>query len=179
MCKFWLMIQIYLFCWCTLYGKPLAYISMRKYIVFENSNESKWMASGICFLLLLYGGGGEETTESLTKWSTSPNSWQHKGAYKSETYHQLEHIKRVRLQVIIWRAADEYNISRLELSKFGSIKEDNMMVLIHGNVYVTPNVHVQHVACSCKSRETCSCRSAKTPCTSYCKWQCEAHRPVW
>ena len=43
------------------------------------------------------------------------------------------------------------------------------MVPIHGNMYVAPNVPLQHVACGCKSRETCSCRSAKMLCTSYCK----------
>ena len=30
----------------------------------SNSEKSKWMAPGICFLSLLYGGGGE-ATESL------------------------------------------------------------------------------------------------------------------
>ena len=40
------------------------------------------MAVGIYFLLLLYGGGvgGGEGTESLN--DTSPNIWQHEGAYK-------------------------------------------------------------------------------------------------
>ena len=54
----------------------------------------------------------------------------------------MEHTKRARLQVLIWREADEYNIPRLELSKFGWIKEDDIMVLIHGNRYVAPNVHL-------------------------------------
>ena len=78
------------------------------------------------------------------------------------------------LDPLIWRAADEYNIPRLEHSRFGWIKEDNIMVPIHGNVSVVPNVLLQHVACDCKSdklcsRATCSCRSAKMPGMSYGK----------
>ena len=78
------------------------------------------------------------------------------------------------LDPLIWRAADEYNIPRLEHSRFGWIKEDDIMVPIHGNVSVVPNVLLQHVACDCKSdklcsRATCSCRSAKMPGMSYGK----------
>ena len=110
-------------------------------------------------------GGGTESLNDLRHRTFGSM----KRPTKSETYHQLEHTKRALLHVLIWRAVDEYNIPRLELSKFVWIKEDNIMFPIHGNVYVTPNVHLQHVACGCKSKETCSCRSAKMPSTSYCK----------
>ena len=97
------------------------------------------------------GGGWVKATESL-------NDLRHrifgntKEPTKYETYHKLEHTKRARLQVLVWRAVDDYNIPRLE---------DYSMVPIHGNVYVAPNVHLQHVSCGCKTKETCSCRSTK------------------
>ena len=40
------------------------------------------------------------------------------------------------ISMLILRAADEYNIPGLELLTFGWIKEDDIMVPIHGNVYV-------------------------------------------
>ena len=49
------------------------------------------------------------------------------------------------------------------------------MVPVNSNVYVAPNVPLQHVACGCKSMEKCRCRSAKTPCTSYCKCKADEH----
>ena len=54
------------------------------------------------------------------------------------------------LDPLIWRAADEYNIPRLEHSRFGWIKEDDIMVPIHGNVSVVPNVlyNLWHVIAS-------------------------------
>ena len=47
------------------------------------------------------------------------------------------------------------------------------MVPIDGNVYVAPNVLLQHVACGCRSDKRCS-RSAKMPYTSYCKSKADA-----
>ena len=129
------------------------------------------MIAGISFLSLLYGGG--ESTESLNdiRHRIFGNTKEHTNIRNIPPTDETarEHIKRARLQVLIWRAADEYNIPRLELSKFGWIKEDEIMVLIHGNVYIAPNILLQHVACGCKSKATCSCRSAKMPSYSKCK----------
>ena len=50
--------------------------------------------------------------------------------------------------MLIWRAADEYNMPMLEFSKFGWIKGYDIMVPIHRNVYVAPNVPLQHVVAS-------------------------------
>ena len=49
----------------------------------SNSEESKWMTAGICFLSLVYGGGGGvEATETLNDLRHPPNILQHEGAYK-------------------------------------------------------------------------------------------------
>ena len=76
---------------------------------YSNSEESKWMTAGIFSTRWCRGGGGGgvgEATQSL-------NSLRHqlfgntKEHTKYETYHQLEHIQRVRLQceslvLVIW-----------------------------------------------------------------------------
>ena len=142
----------------------------------SNSEEGKWMAAGICFLSLLYWGNATESLNDLRYriFSNTKESQKKQKNLPPTDETAREHVKRARLQVLIWRAADEYNIPRLECSRLGWIKEDDIMVPIHGNVSVAPNVLLQHVACGCKSdkpcsRATCSCRSAKMPCTSYCK----------
>ena len=146
-----------------------------------NSEESAWMAAGISFISLLYGG---KTTEALNDLRYRLFSHMREPPKirnlppTDET--AREHVKRARLQVLIWRAADKYNIPTLKLSNYGWIKEVDVITPIHGNVSVAPNTLLQHVACGCKSekpcsRATCSCRSAKMPCTSYCR--CKAGEP--
>ena len=123
----------------------------------SNSEEGKWMTAGICFLSLLYGGNATESLNHLRYriFSNAKEPPKIKINLPPTDETAREHIKRARLQVVIWRAAGEYNIPMLEHSRFGWIKEDDIMVPIHGNVSVVPNVRLQHVTCGCKSDKPC------------------------
>ena len=91
----------------------------------------------------------------------------------------IEHVKRARLQVLIWRAAHYNDPPAAKLSMFGWKIEEGIHIPVSGTV-VAPKVLLELVACGCKSvppcsRANCSCWSAGVSCTSYCKCEAKEH----
>ena len=116
---------------------------------------------GIAFVARLYGGDKSLSLNSLRFVLFNSN----KAA--------IQHAKRARLQVMTWRAADQTEPPRMDLSKFGWKMVDNILVPEYGSSSVAPPRILKLVACGCKSdtpcsRGNCSCRLASLSCTTYC-----------
>ena len=140
-----------------------------------NSKEEDWMNAGIKFLSQLYGGNEKDSLSdlrySLFRKKKDPPMIK---CLPPTDNSAKEHIKRARLQVLLWRAADQYEPPSITLSMYGWQLDEEIPVPVHGTV-VAPKELLQLVACACKScsRSNCSCKSAGISCTSYCK--CEAN----
>ena len=143
------------------------------------SQEEDWMKAGKNFLSYLYYG---KTVESLSKLRyTLFTMKKDPPKIKSlpptdESAH--EHIKRARLQVLIWRAAD--HPSTTDPTIYGWKIEGNIPIPVFGNADVIPKSLLQLVSCGCLSefpcsRITCSCRAARLSCSLYCKCRADEH----
>ncbi|CAM1319304.1 Uncharacterised protein g7168 [Pycnogonum litorale] len=145
-----------------------------------DAEEVDWMKAGIDFLSYLYCGKIMESLNNLRYTLFSRK----KDPPKIQTLpptdkSAIEHIKRARLQVLIWRAADQIEPPADNIFLFGWRIEDDVPVPVHG-IVVAPKELLKLVACGCKSvapcsRANCSCQSAGVSCTSYCKCEAKEH----
>jgi len=145
-----------------------------------DAEEVDWMKAGIEFLSYLYCGKLMESLNNLrfTLFSKKKEPLKIKSLPPTDKA-AIEHVKRVRLQVLIWRAADPSDPPATNLSTFGWKIEDGIPVPVRGTV-VAPKELLELVACGCKSvppcsRANCSCWSAGVSCTSYCKCEAKEH----
>ena len=145
-----------------------------------DADEVDWIKAGIDFLSYLYCGKIMESLNDLrfTLFSKKKDPPKIKSLPPTDKS-AIEHVKRARLQVLIWRAADQNDPPAAHLSMFGWKIEEDIPVPVHGTV-VAPNELLELVACGCKSvppcsRAKCSCRSAGVSCTSYCKCEAKEH----
>ena len=139
-----------------------------------SAHEKEWMKAGMDFLSILYSGHLAESLNDLRFKLFSKRKEPPKiKTLPPTTKAAIEHVKRARLQVLTWRAADQIDPPSADISAFGWKMEGGIHVPVRGAV-VAPKELLQLVACGCKtcSRSNCSCRSAGVSCTPYCK--CEA-----
>ena len=86
----------------------------------------------------------------------------------------LQHIRRARLQVLLWRAADQMEPPELGITQYGWKIQNNIPTPVSGVSAIAPRALLQCVACGCKSKSPCStrgcsCRASKLSCTTYCR----------
>ena len=86
----------------------------------------------------------------------------------------LQHVRRARLQVIIWRTAGQQSPPDTDITQFGWSIEKNVLTPVAAISVIAPPAVLQSVACNCKSSlpcssQRCSCHASALSCTSYCK----------
>jgi hypothetical protein len=138
------------------------------------AESDEWMTAGMNFLSYLYSA---KTVESLSTlrfaiFSKKKDPPKIKSLPPTDES-AMEHVKRARLQVLIWRAAEQINPPATNIAMFGWRIEENIPVPFHGVTDVAPKKLLQLIACGCKTETPCtsvkcSCRSAGLSCTSYC-----------
>jgi len=145
-----------------------------------DAEEQDWVKAGIDFLSYLYCGKLVDSLNNLryTLFSKKKDPPKIKSLPPTDKS-AVEHVKRARLQVLIWRAADQNDPPATNLSMFGWKIEEDIPVPVHGTV-VAPKELLELVACGCKtvppcSKANCSCRSAGVSCTTYCKCEAKEH----
>lgn len=138
--------------------------------------EQEWMKAGMDFLSYLYSGKIVGNLSDLRCMLFSKKRDPPKiKSLPPTTQSAAEHIKRARLQVLLWRAADKTAPPAylFNISLFGWQILDNIPVPVYGNSEIAPKSVLQLIACRCKSepkcsRNSCSCLSGGLPCTTYC-----------
>ena len=143
------------------------------------ASEDSWLKAGLDFLIRLYGGKLPSTFNSLrfALFSSRQDTPKIKSLPPTDTS-AIQHVKRARHQVMIWRAADRAYPPSTDLSKFGWRIVDDIPVPDYSQSSVAPPAVLKLVACGCKSdapcsRGNCSCRLASLSCTTYCHCKAE------
>ena len=143
------------------------------------ANERDWLKAGTEFLSSLYGGLKSPSLNHLrfTLFSRKKEPPKIRSLPPTDEA-AVNHVKRARLQVLMWRAADQTEPPKLHISEFGWKLETGIPCPAFGTTMVAPSSILQIVACSCKSKSPCStnrcsCRSARLSCTTYCNCRAE------
>lgn len=138
------------------------------------ANETDWLTAGTKFLSALYGGLKAPSLNQLrfTLFSRKKEPPKIRSLPPTDEA-AIQHVRRARLQALIWRAADKSEPPKLEICAFGWKLEAGIPSPEFGTTAVAPSSVLQIVACSCKSQppcstNRCSCRSARLSCTTYC-----------
>ena len=145
------------------------------------ATELEWMQAGLNFLSLIYCGKIVESLSDLRFDIFSRKTETPKIKTLPPTNEAaMQHIRRARLQVLIWRSADQPSPPQLNISLFGWKIEHDIPVPVYGNGEFAPKALLELVACGCKSttpcsRSNCSCRVAGLSCTTYCKCKGSDH----
>ena len=86
----------------------------------------------------------------------------------------LLHMKRVNLQVILCKAANQTGPPQLSITDFGWEVVDGVPCPVYDKGLVGPPDVLSVISCSCKAEGTacssarCSCRKGSMPCAAYC-----------
>ena len=130
---------------------------------------------GMDFLLKLYGGKpGSDLNQlryQIFSRKKEPPKIKSLPPTKPSAIH---HIKRARIQTLMWGAADCSAPPNVDADRYGwEVKQDQGLQPVLGPSRVAPMNVLKTVACSCKSTSPCSsnrcsCRSAGLSCTTYC-----------
>lgn len=137
--------------------------------------EEVWIKEGLCFISSLYGGTGSTSLANLRYSIFSKKKEPPKVKSLPPTDDAaVQHIRRARLQVLIWRAADQMAPPDTDITQYGWKIENNMLTPVAGTSAIAPPSVLQSIACSCKSShpcssQRCSCHVSALSCTSYCK----------
>ncbi len=144
-----------------------------------NTEVEEWLAEGIGFIKCLYGGSTSPTTADLRFFIFKNKKEPPKLKCLPPTDDSaIQHVKRARLQVMLWRAADQMSPPHLDLTDYGwKIDKDLPVPVACTTDAIAPASVLQSVACGCKaaspcSSQRCSCQANMLSCTSYCK--CDA-----
>jgi len=140
-----------------------------------DASEEDWTREGFQFLSYLYGGVVASTLDGLRYLLFSKKKDPPKIKSLPPTSEAaLQHIKRARIQVLTWRAADQLHPPDLDVSQYGWELNKTLLCPVNGTSTAGPPSLVQLVACGCKSSMPCgslkcSCRAGGLSCTTYCK----------
>ena len=139
------------------------------------ATEQEWVREGLHFMSYLYGGEASVSVSSLRFLLFSKKKEPPKIKCLPPTDDAaLQHIRRARLQVLLWRAADQMEPPELDITQYGWKIQNNIPTPVSGVSAIAPRALLQCVACGCKSKSPCStrgcsCRASKLSCTTYCR----------
>jgi len=116
--------------------------------------EEAWIEEGLSFLSKLYGGGGMTSLADLRSsiFSKKKDPPKIKSLPPTDDA-AVQHIRRARLQVLIWRAADQAAPPDIDVTQYGWKFDNNVLNPVAGT---SPPSVLQSIACSCKSASPCA-----------------------
>lgn len=138
------------------------------------AQEEVWIKEGLCFISSLYGGTGSTSLANLrySVFSRKKEPPKIKRLPPKEDA-AVQHIRRARLQVLIWRASDQTAPPDTDITQNGWKTENNILTPIAGTSAIAQPSVLQSIACSKSSHpsssQRCSCHVSAQSCTSYCK----------